>query len=35
MLLPLPFFEKNVEKAESFAWKQASLLKGLMVLYYT
>jgi hypothetical protein len=35
MLLPLPLFGKNVEKAELFAWKQACLLKGLKVLYYT
>jgi hypothetical protein len=35
MLLPFPLFGKNVEKAELFAWKQASLLKGLKVLYYT
>ena len=35
MLLPLPLFGKNVEKVELFAWKQASLIKDLMVLYYT
>ena len=34
MLLLLLLFGKNVEKAEFFAWKQANLLKCLMVLYY-